>query len=167
MVVPLLHPTIPTSPTALRKTIVRSRIDLVQELPLCAARRRRRVRPSGRRRIAATICGAKGRPGRLRSDEVVAALVLMVRVVVCTVLVAVKARVVGANAHDAEAGRVPQAKVTVPVKPPTGVAVITVEPVAPWTMVRDVGVSATVKVGTTTICVSAAEVLPVKLASPP
>ena len=48
-------------------------------------------------------------------------------------------KLVGAKLQVTSDGNVPQAKLTVPVNPPTGVSVITVDPVEPLAMVSDDG----------------------------
>jgi hypothetical protein len=45
----------------------------------------------------------------------------------------------GTKPHVTSGGNVPQAKLTVPVNPPTGVSVITVDPVEPLAMMSDDG----------------------------
>jgi hypothetical protein len=48
-------------------------------------------------------------------------------------------KLVGAKLQVTSDGSVPQAKLTVPVNPPVGVSVITVDPVEPLAMVSDDG----------------------------
>ncbi len=71
-------------------------------------------KPSGSRRSAANSGVSVLRPG---SDCSAATVVTVanVRVVLAAVLFPVKARLVGAKRQDAPVGKVPQAKVTVPV----------------------------------------------------
>ena len=74
--------------------------------------------------------------------------VAMLRVVLCVELLpAVKTRLTGAKLHVDAAGRLPQAKVTVPAKPPAGVTVMDVVPVAPEATVTAAGEAAKLKLG--------------------
>ena len=59
-------------------------------------------------------------------------------------------RLAGAKLHVTSDGNVPQVKFTVPVNPPVGVSVMTVDPVEPLLMVRVDGLAASVKLGATT-----------------
>jgi hypothetical protein len=92
---------------------------------------------------AANSAGRTVPAGRLPREAVAVPVVPMVSVVISaedegTV------KLVGANVHVTSVGKVPQAKLTVPVNPPVGVNVITVDPEEPLLIVSDDGFAVSV-----------------------
>ena len=132
------HPAIPSMPAAAKVAPASRSKHASHRLPAFLVRRMRRVNPRGSRIRAANIPGSALPAGPSRREAVVLPVVPMVSVVVSgeeegTV------RLVGTKVHVIRVGSVPQAKLTVPVNPSTGVSVITVDPVEPLGMVSDDG----------------------------
>ena len=98
----------------------------------------RRIKPRGSRIRAAKIAGSMPPAGPLRREAAAVPVVPMVSVVVSGALDGT-VRLVGEKLHVARVCNVPKAKLTVPVNPPTGVSVITVDPEEPLLMVSDDG----------------------------
>ena len=133
------HPAIPSMPAAARVAPASRSKHASHPLPVVLVRRMRRMKPRGSRIRAAKIPGRTVPEGPLWRKAVVVPVVPMVSVVVGAVPPVVTVRLAGAKLQVTRDGSVPQAKLTVPVNPPTGVSVITVDPVEPLAMVRDDG----------------------------
>jgi len=132
------HPAIPSMPAAARVAPASRSKHASHGLPVILVRRMRRVKPRGSRIRAANIPGSTPPAGPSRREAVVVPVVPMVSVVVSGAEEGT-VKLVGAKLQVTRAGSVPQAKLTVPVNPPTGVSVITVDPVEPLLMVSDDG----------------------------
>lgn len=107
-------------------------------LPVFLVRGMRRIKPRGSRIRAANSAGRAVPAGSLTRAAVAVPVVPMVSVVVSAEPEGT-VKLVGANVHVTLVGSVPQAKLTVPVNPPVGVSVITVDPVEPVLMVSEDG----------------------------
>lgn len=83
------------------------------------------------------------------SNDVVVTFVVIVSVVVRAVLDPAGDRVAGLKAHVEYCGRPEQLKFTVPLNPPAGVKVMVEVPDWPATIVKDVGLAASEKLGAT------------------
>ena len=137
---------------------------------LCSKLLRRRVRPN----IASSepgsnnaklVCRSLGWcPGNAGIDRAASEPVPIVSVLVTAFPASVT--VAGLKEHVSFDGSVPQLGVSVPVKPPIGVKVSVVMPVAPRAMVTLEGAAVTVKPGTATVILRAEDVLLAKLVSP-
>ena len=132
------HPAIPSMPAAAKVAPASRSKHASHRLPAFLVRRMRRVNPRGSRIRAASSVGRPVPAGRLPRDAIVVPVVPMVSVVVSGAEEGT-VKLVGAKLQVTRAGSVPQAKLTVPVNPPTGVSVITVDPVEPLLMVSDDG----------------------------
>ena len=131
------HPAIPSKPAAARHVPASSKHPS-HGLPAFLVRRMRRMKPRASKIRAANIPGSTPPAGPLPREAVVVPVVPMVSVVVSGAVEGT-VKLVGAKLQVTRVGSVPQAKLTVPVNPPTGVSVITVDPVEPLAMVRDEG----------------------------
>ena len=132
------HPAIPSMPAAAKVAPASRSKHASHRLPAFLVRRMRRVNPRGSRIRAANITGSTPPAGPSPREAVVAPVVPMVSVVVSGELEGT-VKLVGAKLQVTREGSVPQAKLTVPVNPPVGVSVITVDPVEPLGMVSDDG----------------------------
>ena len=132
------HPDIASKPAAARLAIATSSKHPSHGLPAFLMRRMRRMKPSGSRIRAANSAGSTVPAGSLTRAAVAVPVVPIVSVVVSAEEEGT-VRLVGANVHVTFEGSVPQAKLTVPVNPPVGVSVITVDPVEPVLMVSEDG----------------------------
>ena len=128
------HPAIPVMPAAARPAVATSSRIVSHRLPAFPpaflTRRILRVKPRGNRIMAMNISGSRPPPGPLRREAVAAPVVPTVSVVVKGAFEGT-VRLLGAKLQVASVGNVPQLKLTVPVKPPVGVSVMTVLPVEP------------------------------------
>jgi len=132
------HPAIPSMPAAATVAPANSSKHASHGLPVFLVRRMRRVNPRGSRIRVANISGSTPPTGPLRRKAMAVPVVPTVSVVVNGALEGT-VKLVGAKLQVTSDGSVPQAKLTVPVNPPVGVSVITVDPVEPLAMVSDDG----------------------------
>src|ERR1035441_2390273 len=103
----------------------------------------RRMKPRGSRIRAANSAGRTVPAGFLMREAVAVPVVPIVSVVVSGAVEGT-VKLVGTKAHVTSDGSVPQAKLTVPVNPPVGVSVITVEPEEPLLIVSEDGFAVSV-----------------------
>jgi hypothetical protein len=104
----------------------------------------RRVNPKGNRIMATNSSGNNVPPEPSRVEATVVPVVPTVSVVVGAEPPEATVKLAGAKLQVTSDGNVPQLKFTVPVNPPVGVSVMTVDPVEPLLMVSVDGFAASV-----------------------
>lgn len=132
------HPAIPNKPAAARVVPASRSKHASHGLPALLVRRMRRMKLKGSRIRAANIPGSRPPDGPFWREAVAVPIVPMVSVVVSGAVEGT-VKLVGAKLQVTRVGSVPQAKLTVPVNPPVGANVITVDPVEPLLMVSEDG----------------------------